>query len=112
MSPMPFHLDAFFERMLKQRANTKMRKLVAKKLKVFAKNPHDPSLDNHALDHAWKGFHSIDVTPDWLLIYRVKRGQRYTFMTCGDKTRLLRPWTFNAKPDWEFFRKKESNERN
>ncbi|MBI1812684.1 hypothetical protein HY285_05005 [Candidatus Peregrinibacteria bacterium] len=79
-----------------------MRRLLKQKLKLFAKDPYNKQLDNHALDHAWKQFRSIDITPNWIAVYREYPGKEYVFMTCGDKTRVLKPWRVLDKPipDW------------
>lgn len=101
MSGMRYVYTPRFQERLRERADDKMRRRFREKLLLFQKDPYDPQLDNHALDHNWSGCRSFDVTPDWIVVFREKRGQHYLFITCGDKTLVHRPWLFPKAPsDW------------
>ncbi len=39
------------------------------RIEIFARYPFDPILDNHPLKGVWRGYHSINITGDWRLIY-------------------------------------------
>lgn len=65
-------LDPDFFAKLKK-VDIRIRKSFKEKIAIFATNPHDPQLNNHALRKPYKGLHSIDITADWRAVYEEKQ---------------------------------------
>lgn len=60
--------DPAFLKALKK-ADVRVQKSFKEKIVIFAKNPHDPQLNNHQLENEYKGYRSIDITTDYRAIY-------------------------------------------
>jgi mRNA-degrading endonuclease YafQ of YafQ-DinJ toxin-antitoxin module len=85
-----------FNAQLKRRANNRIRRLYDERLRLFQKNPHDPSLNAHPLKHDLKGYWSFGLTgdegtDDFRIIYRKTR-EGYVFFDFGTHDQLYRPW--------------------
>lgn len=81
----------------KARANRRTRLLYERRLRVFLKNPHDPSLRNHALDYDWAGVRSFSLTDDdgpddYRVLFRRIGRKQYLFVDFGTHDQLYRPW--------------------
>ncbi len=53
-----------------KKADVRIQNRVDEKIEVFLKDPYDLQLDNHMLKRRWKGYRSIDITPDWRAVYK------------------------------------------
>ena len=60
--------DPKFIKSLK-RLDVRIRKSFKQRIDVFAKDPHNPKLNNHSLKRKYKGYKSIDITNDYRAIY-------------------------------------------
>ncbi len=60
--------DPAFLKILRN-ANVRIRKSFKQRIVVFARDPHHPKLNNHALKNEYKGYRSIDITADYRAIY-------------------------------------------
>ena len=63
--------DPDFVEMLKK-INVRILKNFKERIKIFAKDPDNPQLNNHPLKKEWEGYRSIDVTNEWRAIYTEK----------------------------------------
>jgi addiction module RelE/StbE family toxin len=68
--PMKRRYSPVFIQTLKK-ADVRIRKSFKERIIIFARNPNDPVLKNHALKREYKGYRSIDITADWRAIYEV-----------------------------------------
>ncbi len=86
----------WFRQRLRERANSRIRALFEKRVKVFQKNPYDPSLGVHDLKHNLKGLASFRLTDDdgpddyRVIFKRTKEG--YLLVDFGTHDQLYRPW--------------------
>lgn len=60
--------DPAFIKTLKK-IDVRIHKSFKEKIVIFAKNPYDPSLNNHKLKQDYVGYRSIDITADYRAIY-------------------------------------------
>lgn len=60
--------DSTFISSLKK-TDVKIRKSFKKRIAIFARDPHTPILNNHALKRDWLGYRSIDITANWRALY-------------------------------------------
>ena len=60
--------DPAFIKSLKK-VNVRVQKSFKDRIEIFAKNPNNPQLNNHALRKPYKGLRSIDITNDYRAIY-------------------------------------------
>ena len=70
-------------------ADIRIRHEVDKKLRIFAQNPMDVALRNHALRDEFTGSRSIDITADWRAIYEEDVHFAY-FTTLGTHAQLYK----------------------
>lgn len=61
--------DSNFLKKLKK-TDVRIRKSFKEKIYLFAQNPNNPQLNNHALRKKYQGYRSIDITNDWRAIYK------------------------------------------
>ena len=57
-------------------------------LKLFTKDPQNPTLRNHGLSGKWKGHFSINVTGDTRAIYFVIENDVVRFVAIGSHSEL------------------------
>ncbi len=57
------------------------------RLKLFFENQFDPRLHNHAVDNAFRGCYSINVTGDYRSIFQ-KEGDMVIFLSIGTHSEL------------------------
>src|SRR5947209_8672338 len=94
-------LSSVFKEHFRQRANKRIRTLFESRLRLFQKNPYDPSLNTHPLKHEWEGHESFSLTKDEgsddyrVIFKRTKRG--YRFVEFGTHDQLYRPWKRRSK---------------
>ena len=85
-----------FERHYDERANSRIKALFRKKVRVFVKKPHDTSLNLHALKYEWAGHFSFSLTddqgPDDYRVILKKTKVAYRFVDFGTHNQLYRPW--------------------
>ena len=55
-----------------KKVNVRILKNFKERIKIFSKDPNNPSLNNHPLREEWQGYRSIDITGDWRAIYTEK----------------------------------------
>lgn len=84
----------FFRRMLKERANKRIRALFDQRVRLFAKDPYNSLLNVHSLKHRWEGHFSFSLTDDkgtddFRVIYRKSR-RGYRFVDFGTHDQLYR----------------------
>jgi addiction module RelE/StbE family toxin len=60
------------------------------RLEIFADNPHEPLLRNHALSGKLKGFYSINVTGDVRALYEIVDDTIYIYQMIGSHSQLYR----------------------
>ena len=83
------YTSSFFKRIKKQ--DVRIRNSFKEAIKLFAKDPNTPELNNHELEREWIGFRSIDVTSDWRAIFKeVEEGEDRVayFMAVGTHDEL------------------------
>lgn len=51
------------------KADSKIKNALKKRLKLFEGDPHNPLLNNHSLTGQYSGYHSINITGDWRAIF-------------------------------------------
>lgn len=61
--------DPAFIKTLKK-LNVRIRKSFKERILLFAKDPNNLQLDNHALRKKYQGYRSIDITSDYRAIYK------------------------------------------
>lgn len=71
------------------KANEKIKKSFAKRLKLFKQNPHNPILRNHSLTGIYKNQKSINITGDWRAIYS-QIGNKIIFEALGTHAQLYK----------------------
>jgi addiction module RelE/StbE family toxin len=49
--------------------NVRIRNSFNERIELFKRNPHNSSLNNHALKEPYKGLRSIDITNDYRAVY-------------------------------------------
>ncbi len=67
---------------------TPIKKKAIATLEKFIENPQNPSLRNHGLTGAWKGYFSINVTRDTRAIYFVIEDDMVRFVAIGSHSEL------------------------
>ena len=80
-----------FDEQYRSRVIKRVRKLFDEQFALFKKNPHDPRLNRHTLDHQWSGYESFNVDDDYRVIFKERRG-KYMFIAFGNHDQLYRPW--------------------
>ena len=89
-------LSSVFKEHFRRRANKQIRALFEKRLMIFRKNPHDPSLNTHPLKYDWEGHFSFSLTddegPDDFRVIFKKTKNGYRFVEFGTHDQLYRPW--------------------
>ena len=55
---------------------------------VFAENPFDPVLQNHALKGKYQGYRSINITGDWRAVYKLIDKDTVVFVDLGTHSEL------------------------
>lgn len=60
--------DPAFIKALKK-VDVRIRKSFKERIAIFAKNPYDQQLNNHALREPYEGLRSIDITNDYRAVY-------------------------------------------
>lgn len=83
-----------FRRMLKERANKRIRAHFDQRVRLFQKDPYNPLLNVHALKHRWKGHFSFSLTDDkgpddYRVIYKKTR-RGYRFVEFGTHDQVYR----------------------
>ena len=58
------------------------------RLAVFAKDPFDSILGNHALHGKYRGYRSINIGGDLRAVYKLLDKEEYFFVAIGTHTRL------------------------
>ena len=89
---MNFKTSSAFQRQLRERSSKSIREAYRNKVKIFLKNPYDLSLDNHELEHEWKGYRSFDVTDDYRVIFKKSDRETYLFYAFGNHDQLYWKW--------------------
>ena len=64
------------------------QKKLAFLLELFAENPFDPSLNNHALQGSLRNYRSIDITGDYRLMYEWTGDGRVRLIDIGTHSNL------------------------
>ena len=77
-----------FERQYK-RAPSAIRNRLWERLEMLADNPDNPLLRNHKLNPPWEGYHSINVTGDWRLVYKQLSGNLFYLRAVGTHHQLF-----------------------
>ena len=76
------------------RAPKKIQEKVKEKINLFAQNPIQKTLNNHALTGKLKGLRSINITGDWRAVYSVRinnqSDQEYYFELMGTHSQLYK----------------------
>jgi mRNA-degrading endonuclease YafQ of YafQ-DinJ toxin-antitoxin module len=85
-----------FDEQYRSRIMKRVRKLFDAQFALFKKNPHDPRLNRHALDHQWSGYESFNVNDDYRVIFKEKR-DKYVLVAFGNHDQLYRPWKRGKK---------------
>ncbi len=68
-----------------------IRKNFSYRIRLFAKNPYNLELNNHALHREYGGFRSIDITADYRALYEEKQEEQDTvayFIAIGNHQEL------------------------
>lgn len=68
---MTVRYDPQFLKKLKK-LDVRIRKSFKERIILFASDPHNIQLNNHALTREYTNFRSIDVTNDWRVLYTEK----------------------------------------
>lgn len=76
----------FVKQLAKQPAE--VRQAYYNRLRIFAEDPHNPLLRDHALRGQLKGFYSINITGDVKAIYMVVGNDIYIFDLIGTHAQL------------------------
>lgn len=75
-----------------KKAQIKIQQKVKERIALFAQNPTNQLLNNHALTGKFKGCRSINITGDWRAIYSIritlKSEQEYYFELVGTHSQL------------------------
>ena len=58
-----------------QKRGKDMDKLKAVRSLLIEEQPLSAAYRDHPLKGEWKGFHDLHIEPDWLLLYRIDRGE-------------------------------------
>ncbi|MFH1456632.1 MAG: type II toxin-antitoxin system mRNA interferase toxin, RelE/StbE family [Patescibacteria group bacterium] len=67
----------------------KIKTALKNRLKIFIKNQHDPTLNNHDLSGKYKNYKSINITSDWRAIYQeYNNGKIAYFIILGTHSEL------------------------
>ncbi len=64
------------------------RRKFEQRLELFEKDPHNSILNNHALQHPYLGFRSIDITGDLRVHYEQIDESTVLFITIGTHSEL------------------------
>ena len=68
----------------------KLKTQMVSRITLFAKDPLNPSLRNHALNTPYKGSYSINITGDYRAIYHLIDNQTAMFSHIGTHSQLYR----------------------
>ena len=82
-----FHRD--FEKALRK-LPPQVREQTAVRIALFAKDPIDTKLRNHALKAQYRGYRSIDITGDYRAIYRLIGNSTAIFTHIGTHSQQYR----------------------
>lgn len=82
-----FHRD--FEKALRK-LPPQVREQTTTSIALFARNPIDPILRNHALKAQYQGYRSIDITGDYRAVYRSIETSKAVFTHIGTHSQLYR----------------------
>lgn len=75
------------------KVDVRIRKSFKERIAIFAKNPNDPQLNNHALQEPYEGLRSIDINNDYRAVYEEIHeadGKIAYFTTLGTHKELYR----------------------
>ena len=61
------------------------------RLAVFAEDPFNPTLGNHALKGTYRGYRSVSVGGDLRAVYKIIGNEEYLFVAIGTHARLYGP---------------------
>src|SRR3989344_5378394 len=53
-----------------KKVDVRIRKSFRERIVIFAQNPNDLQLNNHALKKEWQGYRSIDINADYRAVYK------------------------------------------
>jgi len=67
---------------------TQLQDTFEKRLSLFLKNPHDPALRVHALEGAWRGCFSINITGDIRAAFEEVSDDHVEFVAIGSHSEL------------------------
>jgi addiction module RelE/StbE family toxin len=59
-----------------------------KRLTIFAENPFDPTLGNHALNGKYHAYRSINIGGDLRAVYKTVKNDEYLFVAIGTHAKL------------------------
>jgi addiction module RelE/StbE family toxin len=76
-----------FVKQLKKQPKTVQVAFLAR-IEMFAVNPYEPLLRNHALRGELKGFYSINITGDVRAIYEIKQDEIHIFQLIGSHSQF------------------------
>ncbi|MGH7142217.1 MAG: type II toxin-antitoxin system RelE/ParE family toxin [Candidatus Saccharimonadales bacterium] len=68
----------------------KLKTQMVKRITLFSKDPLTPVLKNHALNTAYRGSYSINITGDYRAIYHLVDTQTAMFTHIGTHSQLYR----------------------
>ena len=75
-----------------EKQNKKLPLKIQKKIKernmLFADDPYDPRLNNHALGGKYTGYRSINVTGDTRIVYKLLKDDIALFVAVGTHGQL------------------------
>jgi addiction module RelE/StbE family toxin len=72
-----------------RKLSNKLKDKVDERLRIFVADEFDPILNNHKLHYEYKGYHSINITGDWRLVYRKRDEQNYLLIRIGTHSQLF-----------------------
>ena len=58
------------------------------RLNVFAKDPFNPTLGNHALNGKFRAYRSINIGGDLRAVYKTIKNDEYLFVAIGSHAKL------------------------
>ncbi len=78
-----------FEKMA-QRLSPKVKQKLIERIELFAQDPLNSQLRNHALHTPYKGSYSIDITGDYRAVYELVEKDTALFTHIGTHSQLYR----------------------